>query len=309
MPLSRGEAAADRCLWSSAWNIRQAELLNIAQTERLFFTTLYQQQLCNLAADSATLSDRLLGVVDGRIKAGLATKLELINAQVAVRQSRRQYHLAEASYQAALLNLRQQLGMTSDTPLKLEGDLTKYHWAPTADVVRGVTCLESLEPQHWAVELADARPDVMAARSATAITRANLNLAKALGRIPDVQAGPIYDTADDGTEFLGVRLQRDFFVFNDGSALADQRASEPAAVACTQQLKRRATNEAAAAIDRYERARDFASEAAREISESPPVELEQVIGQYEAGKADIISVLAIQNNLLQDFRSYLAPDQ
>jgi multidrug efflux system outer membrane protein len=287
------------------WNIRQAELLNLAQTERLFFTGLYQRQLRDLAADTETLSRRLVEVVERRFQAGIATTLETANARVAARQAHRQYQLAEAAYQAALLALRQQLGLSADTPLNLAGDLTELEWQPIADVFCSLSNSVAIDPQRLAVEMAEARPDVMAARSGAAIARANLNLSKA-ARIPDVQAGPIYETADDGTRYLGLRLQRDIGVFNNGSALASQRETELyQQILAHNQLERRAANEAAAAIDRYERARRFVAEADHEPDESPADELAQIVAQFEAGKADILSVLGIQNNLLMDLRAQL----
>lgn len=287
------------------WNIRQAELLNLAQTERLFFTGLYQRQLRDLAADTETLSRRLVAVVERRFQAGIATTLETANAHVAARQAHRQYQLSEAAYQAALLALRQQLGLPAGTPLNLAGDLTDLEWQPIADVFCSMSNSVAIDPQLLAVEMAEARPDVMAARSGAAIARANLNLSKA-ARTPDIQAGPIYSTADNGTQYLGFRVQRDIGVWNNGSALASQRETELyQQILAHNQLARRAANEAAAAIDRYERARRFVAETDGELDDSPADELSQVVAQFEAGKADIVSVLGIQNNLLMDLRAKL----
>jgi hypothetical protein len=137
------------------------------------------------------------------------------------------------------------------------------------------------------------------------MAQANLSLARA-ARVPDVQAGPIYDTADDGTRFIGLRLQRDIGIWNNGSALANQRLTEVQQQRLAfEQIKRRAANEAAAAIDRYERARRLAGEAAEDASESPPPELQQALSQFEAGNAEIVDIVAVQNNLLQETRSYL----
>ena len=169
------EEGAIAAFGQTRWNIRQAELLNLAQTERLFFTALYQRQFRDLAADTETLSRRLVDVVERRFQAGIATTLETANARVAARQSHRQYQLAEAAYQAALLALRQQLGLPSDTPLNLAGDLTRLQWQPIADAFCSMTN-SSIDPRQLAEEMADARPDVMAARSGAAIARANLNL-------------------------------------------------------------------------------------------------------------------------------------
>ena len=299
------ENSAIAALGQVRWNIRLAELTNVAQTERLFFTALYQRQLRDLVADSATLGDRLVEVVNRRFKAGLATGLDSTNARVAARQARRQQHLAEAAYQAALLALRQQLGMPPDVPLDLAGDLTQYEWFPVASAACRVADATAINPRELAAEVAEARPDVLAARSAIAVAQGNLNLARA-ARVPDMQAGPIYSTADNQTQYLGFRLQRDFGVFNNGSALQNQRQTElQQQRVAYDQIRRRAMYEAAAAIDRYERARGFADEVAQEASEAPREELSQVLGQFEAGNADIINVLAVQNNLLQELRSYL----
>jgi outer membrane protein TolC len=299
------EESASAALGQVKWNIRQAELLNLAQSERLFFGALYQRQLRDLASDTETLATRLVEIVEHRFQAGLATNLELVNARVAARQSRRQNHLAEAAYQAARLALVQQLGLSPETPLDLTGDLTRFEWLPIGDAFCSVAHSTAPDPRMLAAEMAEARPDVMAARFGASIATANASLARA-ARIQDIQAGPIYETADDGTRYLGLRLQREFGVFNNGTALRDQRDTEvQQQLLAHQQLKRRATNEAAAAIDRYERARRYAAEAASEDAQSPRGELAQVVAQFEAGKADIINVLAIQNNLLMDLRAYL----
>lgn len=302
------EDSAIAALGQIRWNIQQAELLNVAQTERLFFTAVYQRQLRELAADAETLSDRLAGVIQRRFKAGLATSVQNINAQVAVRQTRRQRELADATYQAALLALRQQLGMPASTSLDLSGDLSQYDWFSVAAAACRVSGAESDDfgdPQLLAQEMVEGRPDVLASRSAIAMSQANLRLARA-ARVPDVQAGPIYDTADDGTRFIGLRLQRDIGIWNNGSALANQRMTEVQQQRLTyEQLKRRAGNEAAASIDRYERARHLAADAAQEASNNPPPELEQVLREFEAGNAEILDVVAVQNNLLQETRSYL----
>jgi multidrug efflux system outer membrane protein len=298
------EEGAIAAFGQTRWNIRQAELVNVAQTERLFFAALYQRQLRDLAADTETLSQRLVGVVSRRFQAGIATAIEMANAKIAARQSHRQAQLAESGYQAALLALKQQLALPTDTPLHLAGDLTRFDWQPVSEVFCWVSQSSSIDARVLATELAEARPDVMAARSGAAIARANLNLARA-ARTPDVQGGPIYSTADNGTNYLGFRLQRDIGIWNNGSALAGQRESElNQQILAHAQLLRRATGEAAAAVDRYERARLFVAEAHADRSQ-PGDELQQVLSQFEAGKADIVNVLGIQNNLLTDLRAEL----
>ena len=215
------ENSAMAALGQMQWNIQQAELLNVAQTERLYFTALYQRQLLDLASDSEVLSARLAEIIDRRFHAGLATNVQHINSQVAARQTRRQRELADAAYQAALLALRQQLGTAAGEPMDLNGDLKGYEWFSVSDAVSHVSGSAPSEPELLAQSVAQARPDVMASRMAIGMGQANLNLARA-ARVQDVQAGPIYNTADDGTQYLGFRLQREFGVFNNGKALVGQ---------------------------------------------------------------------------------------
>lgn len=299
------EDSALAALGQIRWNIQQAELLNVAQTERLYFAAVYQRQLHGLAADAETLSERLAGIIQRRFRAGLATSVQNINAQVALRQTRRQRELAEATYEAAKLALIQQLGLPPLADFDLQADLTRYEWFSVSDAARCLSGTQLDDPQLLAQDLTEARPDVLAARSAIAMARANMNLARA-ARVQDIQAGPIVDTADDGTKFIGLRLQRDFGVFNNGKALVNQRAAEVRQQNLTyMQLKRRASNEALAAIDRYERARRLVSNAARLETGNPPPELAQVLREFEAGNAQIVDVVAVQNNLLQETRAYI----
>ncbi len=287
------------------WNVRLAELNNIALTERLYFTALYQRQLLELAADAETLADHMADIVGRRFQSGLATSIEVSNARVAARQARRQRQLADATYQTALLSLKQQMGLPPNTPLMLGGNLAHFEWRSASEAYCHINPGVELDATTLAGELAESRPDVMAARSAAAVADANLSLARS-ARIQDVQAGPIYETADDGTRYLGLRLQRDFGVFNNGAMLVSQREAElRQQTLAHSQLRRRAANEAAAAIERYDRARAFAAQAAAEAESTRATELDQAIAQYQAGKLDIVNVLTVQNNLLADERASL----
>lgn len=141
---------------------------------------LYQRQLRELAADAETLSEQLGGVIERRFKAGLATSVQNINIQVAIRQTKRQRELADAAYQASLLALRQQLGMSTNTQIDVAGDLTNYEWFTVSSAACRISDSEPVVPDLLAQNLAEARPDVMAARSAISMAQANLNLARAV---------------------------------------------------------------------------------------------------------------------------------
>ncbi|HQX52281.1 MAG TPA: TolC family protein, partial [Planctomycetaceae bacterium] len=136
--LSFREQGANATLNQVRWTIHQTELLNISQTARLYFTALYQQELNELANQTAVLNEDLLGVVERRFEAGVGTAAQVTTAKVAARQSRNQSHLADATYQAALLAIRQQLNLPASEPLKLADRLPAFSWRPANAFCNGV---------------------------------------------------------------------------------------------------------------------------------------------------------------------------
>jgi len=302
------------------WNIYQAELLNLAQSMRVYLAALYQKELHDLAQETAALNGRLTDVVERRYKANLAKAAEVTAARIAARQSRRQAELAEATYKASLLAVRQQLNIPLTRSVILKDKLTELHWSRVelragerSDVGRIANPSHnpdgdpSNDVQALAADLVEGRPDVMAAQAGMKVSEANYRLSRA-AQVPDLQAGPIYETADDGTKYLGFRLQMEMPVWNNGAPLARQRRAELTQQQLTyEQLKVRAALEAQTAIDRYERARGLVDKAAVDHARSAalPAELKEIMAQFQAGQADIIAVLTTQGNLLQERRVYL----
>ena len=301
------EESASAALNQARWNIQQAELNNIALTTRVYFLALYQRELHDLALESAELNEKLLGVVERRFKANLAMAAEVTTAKVAARQTRRQAHLAEATYQAALLALRQQLNVPVSLPIQISDRLSDYAWHPVRSVETPDLSM-TLPIESLATELVEGRPDVMAACAGVMVANANQQLAEA-ARVPDLQAGPIYNTFANGDATLGFRVQMDLPIWNNGAPLANQRHAERHQQSLIySQLKTRAALEAQMAIDRYERARRLAEESQVELrpfAEQMPPDLREIMSQFEAGQADVLTVFVTQNNLLQERRTYL----
>lgn len=293
-------------LTQTQWNIYQGELLNTAQTLRLYFAALYQRELHELAVETAKLNQQLQAVVEQRYRANLARAADVTTATIAARQAVRQADLAQATYMAAVLALRQQLNVPVTTPLVLGDRLTQFRWlhfqagagADPGPCPRG-------DPL---AELIEGRPDVMAARAGVQLTEANYRLARA-NMVQDISGGPIFETADDGTRYWGLRLQMDLPFANTGAPLARQRRAEFAQQQLTyDQLKVRAVREAQTTIDRYERALGLTEKATANLpalSGGMPPELKAISEQFQAGQADILAVLTTQNNLIQERRVYL----
>src|SRR5262249_6352311 len=63
------EQTAEAALNTIRWNVHQAELVNMAQTQRLYCTALYQRELRDLVRETADVNERLAGVLERRFQA------------------------------------------------------------------------------------------------------------------------------------------------------------------------------------------------------------------------------------------------
>lgn len=285
------EEAAGAALNGVRWNLLQAELLNIAQTQRLYFAAVYQQGLRDLARVIADNNAQLLTILERQLAAGAATAADVAMVRMDARSTRRQRQLAETNLQTALLDLRRHLGLSPDAEIALDDEAFRWEWV--------VTTKEHL------TALSATRPDVLAAHADIDAARANTNLACA-ARTPDLQIGPFYATNEGGTNFLGFRAQMDLPVINNGMPLVRQREAELNQRAMTwQQLQLRAGLEAQAAADRYERARQLWTEPNEKDAANLPIELQRLEEQFKAGEVDVLRVLQARSSLIQNRRADL----
>jgi len=304
------EENALAALNSVRWNIVQAELQNVAQTERLYFTALYQRGIRDLTGANVTLNDELLRILQKRLEAGDAAASDVAIVRLDNRAARQQLRLSESNYRTALLDLKRHLNLPIAAPFEPVGDLSEWEWlSPLPPEARAAT--ESTAPFYAASEAASvaaalvaSRPDVLAARSDLAAARANVGLARGARR-PDLQIGPYYQRTESGTTYLGFRAQTDIPVLNNGMPLVRQREAEVGQRhAVWRQLQIRAQLEAEAAIDRYERARQAITEAGP-FSESLPTELERLENQFRGGEVDFLRVVTARTSLIQARRAQL----
>ncbi len=285
------EEAACAALNGIRWNVLQAELLNVAQTERLYFAAAYQRGLRHLADINESNNLELLAILERQFADGAATAADVAIVRLDRRSTRQQKRLAEANLQTSLLDLKRHLGLPSDVTFDLDEDIMYWKWQ-TADS----TLLSSLSAS---------RPDVMASRADADAARANVNFADA-SRIPDLQVGPYYQRNDSGTTFVGFRAQMDIPVINNGLPLLRQREAELTQRAMTaQQLSQRARLEAEAAADRYERARQLVQQPDDTSHADTAIELQRLEEEFRKGEVDILRVLQARNSLLQNRRADL----
>jgi cobalt-zinc-cadmium efflux system outer membrane protein len=313
----REEIAASQ-LNQVRWNIHNFELLNAAQTTRLYFTAIYQKGLRDLTRSNAELNEELLRISERRLDAGDITPADLAIVRIDTRSTRQQANLAEANYQTALLDLRRQLNLPLEAPIELKDDLISLRWKPLHEAARshlGTACPEmALQigeqgspagDRELIKRLADGRPDVMAAHADVDTAHASYRLANA-ARVPDLQIGPFYQVDEFGTTFFGFQAQMDIPVNNTGKPLARQRAAEHGQRTVTwQQLQARAEIEAVAAVDRYERARRLVDAALVNFQDDLPVELKRLEQQFKENEVDVLRIFQGRQSLIQNRRAVL----
>lgn len=307
------EEGACAALNSVRWNVHQAELVNLAQTERLYFTAVYQRGIRNLTKLNADSNKQMLRVLERQLEAGQANAADVAIVRLDSRSTHQQAQLAEANYRTAVLDLQRQLNLPPGAAIEPAGDLLRWRWLPADDehlaafqaaAAAGARGEEGIDRGNIVASMAACRPDVLAARSDLDVANANRKLACA-SRTPDMQIGPYYQATVDGT-FWGLRAQMDMPVINSGKPLVRQRDAElQQRTTAWQQLQTRAQLEAEAAIDRYERVRRLVAESEAGLKESLPAELQRLEEQFKAGEVDVLRVFQARTSLIQNRRANL----
>jgi outer membrane protein TolC len=296
------------------WNVHNFEILNIAQTARLYFTALYQQGIRQLTRSNAELNEELLRISEQQADAGQITRSDLAIVRMDTRSTRQQAELAEANYQTALLDLRRQLNVALDTPIELTEDLMALRWKPAQDAALSHlgSAADNMNlnlggrenDRELIKRIADIRPDVMAARADTETASANYRLANA-SRTPDLLFGPFYQRDDFGTWYAGFQGHL-ILPAQNAAPLARQRAAEQGLRTVTwQQLQARAEIEAVAAVDRYERARRLVEIARPEMQSDLPAELQRLEAQFKENEVDVLRIFQGRTSLIQNRRASL----
>ena len=310
-----GKRRYRRAVAAASWDqvtltIRQAELMNAAQTMRLFFAALYQRELSDMNRELARLNEHMVGVIGRRMKAGQANPADVDLARLQARSSRRQQRLSEANYRAALMALRNQLNLEEDVSLDLTANWLDWHWKPLQEALSMGSPTNTVVPRHGPLDatalrrLIVDRPDVAAARAGAGMAAENLGLANAMRR-PDMQLGPMWQLDDSSTEFWGVQGQIDIPVVNTGKPLVAQRMAELRQQETTAaQLENRAVLEARAAIQRYERARRLVEESRQDFATIDDT-LKPFDEQFKAGQITLLQVFAARTAVVQSRQSFL----
>jgi outer membrane protein TolC len=284
-----------------SWTVRHAELVAMAQAERLFFTALYFRELRDSARSSAELSANMVEVLKRRLDAGQSGTSDVAVGEIELMAQRRQAALADSAYASAVADLRRHLGQGDGEGVEPLGSLGQWQWQPLSDRPGA----ERDSARFEAAALASARPDVQAARAAADAAAAQYQLARA-NQIPNLTIGPVFERDEAGTTFYGVEGSLPIMVRDTGRALVDQRMAElSAAQIAAEQLQRKGELEIQDALDRYRRALRSTTILRQHAVEDLSKYVRQVEEQFKAGQTDMLRVYAARASLLAARRGEL----
>jgi cobalt-zinc-cadmium efflux system outer membrane protein len=307
------EDAAYSSLNSIRWNIHQSELQTTSMTAQLYYTLLYRRGLLEIARASQDNNSRLLQALTKRFEAGDLSAADLATVRIDTRSTSQQLRLAEANYQTALRNLRNQLGLDPASPVDFRGDLRDIHWRmPNAETaqqwqpeVYQQQIADPSDEKAWIASWAACRPDVQVAHADIDVASANLNLASA-NKVPDLIIGPYYQKDASSLTHYGLRAQMDIPVLNTGRPLERQRMSEfNQKTTVWRQTLLRAELEAQAAYERYKVAYELYDRERGLTSNELPQELQSLEKQFEIGEVDVVRIIQARTSILQNQRAHL----
>jgi cobalt-zinc-cadmium efflux system outer membrane protein len=300
--------AATAELARSGWSIRQAELAQVAQTQRLYFTVVYRHDLRDTTTAQAGLDAEIVGILQRRFSAGQSTATEVALARINARTSRQEADMAAASYENARLELQTQLGLPQSAAIDPCGETACWKWqpVPVAALAGEASGLDPGRPQTLtAAALVVRRPDVMQARAELCAACAQLDLAQA-NRVPNVQLGPAFERDESGTAMFGVQAQMELPIVNNGRALVRQREAEVGQrEVALQQLLVQAQSEAEAAIAHYERVRAVLEKSRSELGGAMAQDVRWIEDSFRAGQTDLIHVHTAHRNAIDTEKALL----
>jgi len=176
------------------WTVVQAELRALVQTYRFFQTAAYRREKFKVARELAEFNEKILTSLQNRLEANLVPPADVILARVESRASRQLAKAAQQDYIIALADLRSQIGIADSAGA-----------AEPIDEFALPPCIPPVTEQELIEIALQNRPDIHAARSVVAGTKAAENLAWA-DRIPSPIIGPQYETDEAGLQYIGFAI-------------------------------------------------------------------------------------------------------
>ena len=303
---------AERELAATAFAVADRERLLAAEVRLQYGATAVAIRDVQVAGDLVVTARRQLDIVRARVANGATPPLEADLLDVELRRIEAERLLAAGRVEAALVRLKQLLGMSPDEGLQLSETLEDLVAGNLSDVVRAA-------PPSTAM-----RPDVREAEARVTIAEARTEQARNEGRI-DVTLFGSYMRMDSGFPQLGFNaaaaLERvrgrfnyvaagamlvvPLFNRNQGQVAAAQ-GERIGAEARREAVELSARAELAAAQVRDERARQAVSLYADGVQKLARQNLDVVRQTFDLGRATIFEVLSEQRRYLEIEQAYTA---
>lgn len=262
-----------------------------AEVIQAFYSALRAQEGLQLSTQSLDLASRGLQVVEGRVKAGKASPIEISRAQVQLSEIQLELNRARLNRSNAYKQLALITGATTPNFEHVEGDLERLPYLPSqGEMLARIT------------DTADVRLASMQIRRA----ESSLELEKSQ-RIPDINVsiGSQYDEGlGERVNLLGLSMPIPLFNRNQGNVLAAARGADQASdLRNATELRLRA--EAQQAFEQWESSRSEVDSISSKLLPTAQQAVEGAVRGFEMGKFAFIDVLDAQRTLVSMRSQYL----
>jgi outer membrane protein TolC len=190
--LTAGYKQAGYGLQASREGVRLSEQETVFNVKRAFYTYLLAKEFSTVAAESLALAEGFRNNVKNLYDVGVASKFELLLAEVQVTNLKPPSIRARNGIEVAALNLKTILGIPLDTPLEIKGELVSPPLDPVTEAV-----VEEAQAQ---------RPELRQLDYQRLMAGEMLKMARGAG-LPSLAVGGLYNLWSDRLVFRKVDWQ------------------------------------------------------------------------------------------------------
>jgi len=269
------------------WTVVQAELLALIQTYRFFQAAAYRREKFKIARELADFNEKILRSLQDRLEANLVPPADVILARVESRATRQLAKAAHQDYIIALADLRNQIGIADSTRA-----------AEPTDEFALPACIPPVNEQELIEIALQNRPDIQAARSLVAGTKAAENLARA-DRIPSPIVGPQYEIDEAGLQYVGFVYVTSIPVWNNGGPLLRQREADHRRAHVTlHQAQQRVVSQVRSSAGKWNGAVELVNQT-RGLSADLSRVAANMEDLFQQGQTDLTRLMQAQQRLIQ----------
>ena len=190
--LTAGYKQANYGLQASREGVRLSEQETVFNVKRAFYTYLLAKEFSTVAAESLALAEGFRNNVKNLYDVGVASKFELLLAEVQMTNLKPPSIRARNGIEVAALNLKTILGIPLDTPLEIKGELVSPPLDPVTEAV-----VEEAQAQ---------RPELRQLDYQRLMAGEMLKMARGAG-LPSLAVGGLYNLWSDRLVFRKVDWQ------------------------------------------------------------------------------------------------------